>query len=113
MLECSITLQNQNSSELIKFSHLDSSVKIWFQYLLSSIPVIVKAFHEIAIDNPPVFLSNQNSFTNWEKKNPIQETPRSIHILNPNYIFFIKKTNKEQRETFETPFKGFLLQSLA
>ena len=52
-----------------KQPYLDSSVEMKFQYLRSSIPVILKAFGEIDKKTLPVLLSIQISYKNVKKPN--------------------------------------------
>lgn len=49
-------------------SHLESSVEMKFQYLRSSMPVILKALEEMAKQMPPVLLFIHSSFSRVPQK---------------------------------------------
>jgi len=50
-------------------SHLDSSVGTWFQYLLSSMPVILKLFEEMNRQTCALHLSSQTSYNHHKGTN--------------------------------------------
>jgi hypothetical protein len=54
--------ENIYKAEVSERNYLDFSVAMWFQYLRSSIPVIVIAMDEIHRQRPPLFFSIQNSY---------------------------------------------------
>lgn len=55
-------IYNKKKKEILT-AYLDSWVEMKFQYLRSSIPVMVNAFEEMDKQIPPVFLSSEISFT--------------------------------------------------